>query len=569
MGFFSKSNYTLFELCCDCYDGKKIKGISFDVNEKLHDSELVRFVLPQLRERYKEIEGNEDDETEELQEYIEEIENGDLSNLDYICHENGIIAVPLFIAIKQENTDLVNLLLQNGADVNKSFDETCPIIYATYWGNLDIVKLLIKNGAKIDVLDEDQNPPIYWPMLLNEYERKRKIFEYLLALTDLNKKYKDQKTLLHLTIEHFAPMESIKAILKANPHLLNEQDIQGFTCLDHAYMHSEDEEKTEIIEFLTGKGGKTNIINSALVSRISNFYDELNDLYDKYQVNQDLLDESVAELINIHQAMRREHAMSDNISDCIMQELIILILYTRIEDIKNKLGINVVDNYVPYLTAYFPSTSFAFFIYFIASNITIFDVYYPKTLNLLISLESFLKDNSIDPSCRITEDYYEICKDVINELRKYGSQITENEIERGKSVLSRIQKMTGFNDTDLDESFVDKELKSKFQDYLKSIVDTTMSKFKGIELDQHSEGRLKKCYDRYNIPVLSIPLSEIVQADIQILLMGSRMEGISKNYEQGFLLNDFFTPYFSEQSLKMALDFLMGKLGKSKITINN
>ena len=116
----------------------------------------------------------------------------------------------------------------------------------------------------------------------------------------------------------------------------------------------------------------------------------------------------------------------------------------------------------------------------------------------MISLESFLKDNSIDPSCRITEDYYEICKDVINELRKYGSQITENEIERGKSVLSRIQKMTGFNDTDLDESFVDKELKSKFQDYLKSIVDTTMSKFKGIELDQHSEGRLKKCYDRYN-----------------------------------------------------------------------
>ena len=46
------------------------------------------------------------------------------------------------------------------------------------------------------------------------------------------------------------------------------------------------------------------------------------------------------------------------------------------------------------------------------------------------------------------------------------------------------------------------------------------------------------------------------------------MEGISKNYEQGFQLADFFIPYFSKQSLNMASDFLTEKFEKSKITIN-
>ena len=190
MGFFFKRRYTLFELCCDCYDGNKLKEISFDINEKLQGAELVKFVLPQLRLKYEEIEENEDDETEELQEYIDEIEDGDLSNLDYVCHEYEIVAVPLFIAIKQENTNLVIQLLQNGADVNKSFDGIFPIIYAASCGNIDIVKLLIEEGANIDVLDEDQKPLIYLPMIFSDYDDKRKVFEYLLKITDLNKKYK-------------------------------------------------------------------------------------------------------------------------------------------------------------------------------------------------------------------------------------------------------------------------------------------------------------------------------------------------------------------------------------------
>ena len=567
MGFFFKRSYTLFELCCDCYDGNKLKEISFDINEKLQGAELVKFVLPQLRLKYEEIEENEDDETEELQEYIDEIEDGDLSNLDYVCHEYEIVAVPLFIAIKQENTNLVIQLLQNGADVNKSFDGIFPIIYAALCGNIDIVKLLIEEGANIDVLDEAQNPPIYWPMLLSGYEDKRKVFDYLLKITNLNKKYKDQKNLLHLAVEGFAPLKSIKAIVNVSPKLLNELDSYGFSCLDYAYMkQAYDEEEVKIIKFFLDKGGKTHIINSKLLEKTSNFYKKLKELYSKYKVDQNLANESLAEIINMHQAMKIENNIPDNIPDCIMQEMIILIMYTRIEDIKSKLGVDVSDNYVPFITAYFPFTKFAYFIHLIAGNINIFDAYYPKTLNLLINLERFLIEQGDE--CRITEEYYEICRDVIEELKKYGSKITEKEIKRGRNVLARIQEMRGFNNTVIDNSFVDKELKSKFCDYLKSI-DNALSMFEGKELDQNSEERLKMCYDRYNLPVKSLPFSELVQADMQILLMGSRMEGIANNYEQGFQLNDFFIPYFSENSLKMASEFVTGKLGKSKISVNN
>ena len=63
----------------------------------------------------------------------------------------------------------------------------------------------------------------------------------------------------------------------------------------------------------------------------------------------------------MHQTMKMKNNIPDNIPDCIMQEMIILIMYTRIEDIKSKLGIDVSDNYVPFITAYFPFTKFAFF----------------------------------------------------------------------------------------------------------------------------------------------------------------------------------------------------------------
>ena len=70
-------------------------------------------------------------------------------------------------------------------------------------------------------------------------------------------------------------------------------------------------------------------------------------------------------------------------------------------------------------------------------------------------MEKYLKEQGNVSYCYFTEEYYEICRDVIEELKKYGSEITENEIKRGKNVLTRIQEMRGINNTVIDDSFVD------------------------------------------------------------------------------------------------------------------
>lgn len=187
-------------------------------------------------------------------------------------------------------------------------------------------------------------------MLLSDYEERRIVFEYLLKITDLRKKYKNQKNLLHLAVENFAPLKTLKAILKNNPSLIHELDSKGFSCLDYAYMKQAYDDEAKIIKFLIDKGCKPNVINSKLLIKISEFYKKLKEIYRKYKVDQTLVNESVAEIINMHQTMKMKNNIPDNIPDCLMQEMIILIMYTRIEDIKSKLGIDVSDNYVPFIT---------------------------------------------------------------------------------------------------------------------------------------------------------------------------------------------------------------------------
>ena len=64
------------------------------------------------------------------------------------------------------------------------------------------------------------------------------------------KKYKNHKNLLHLAIDNFIPLKTIKAIFKENPALINELDSNAFSCLDYAYMkQAYDKEEVKIINF--------------------------------------------------------------------------------------------------------------------------------------------------------------------------------------------------------------------------------------------------------------------------------------------------------------------------------
>ncbi|MBP6237636.1 MAG: ankyrin repeat domain-containing protein [Saprospiraceae bacterium] len=69
---------------------------------------------------------------------------------------------PLLAAIRDENVDVVEILLNNGADPNFCNSKGWfPLHFATQKNNMEIVKLLVKFGAMIDQQDgKFKNTPL-------------------------------------------------------------------------------------------------------------------------------------------------------------------------------------------------------------------------------------------------------------------------------------------------------------------------------------------------------------------------------------------------------------------------
>lgn len=63
---------------------------------------------------------------------------------------------PLHIANQKGNLILAELLIKNGADINKIDDDgRTELHYAVEYGRKDIVKLLIDSGGLTNVMDKD------------------------------------------------------------------------------------------------------------------------------------------------------------------------------------------------------------------------------------------------------------------------------------------------------------------------------------------------------------------------------------------------------------------------------
>jgi len=75
----------------------------------------------------------------------------------WVNHEDQDSKHALHFAIdnKAENLDVVNLLLEYGADINKetTSDGLTPLIFAANRGHVNITKLLIDYGAKVDAAE--------------------------------------------------------------------------------------------------------------------------------------------------------------------------------------------------------------------------------------------------------------------------------------------------------------------------------------------------------------------------------------------------------------------------------
>lgn len=84
----------------------------------------------------------------------------------WVNHEDTDSRTPLHFAIdnKTENLDVVNLLIDHGANLNRqTSSEGCtPLILAVNCGHVNIVRQLIEKGATLDIQDyEEQNTALH------------------------------------------------------------------------------------------------------------------------------------------------------------------------------------------------------------------------------------------------------------------------------------------------------------------------------------------------------------------------------------------------------------------------
>jgi ankyrin repeat protein len=76
--------------------------------------------------------------------------------VDKIADINGIskYGTPLMAAVYKRDVEIITILLENGADVNKADEKgTTALHYATMFNNVEIAEKLINAGAKANMKD--------------------------------------------------------------------------------------------------------------------------------------------------------------------------------------------------------------------------------------------------------------------------------------------------------------------------------------------------------------------------------------------------------------------------------
>ena len=120
-----------------------------------------------------------------------------IDNVNYIDDED--IETPLTMAIKRESQDMVQLLIDKGADLNfKNKNGDSPVKYAIKYQNYNILNMLLDNGADTEIKDNTGKTPLI----------------YLLATSKLNTN----------------KIKMIKSLVKHNAKI-NNVDNEGKTAL--------------------------------------------------------------------------------------------------------------------------------------------------------------------------------------------------------------------------------------------------------------------------------------------------------------------------------------------------
>ncbi|TVL54277.1 ankyrin repeat domain-containing protein [Brachyspira hyodysenteriae] len=108
------------------------------------------------------------DENEEMVKFLLE-KGADANTVCEIENEDMVISpTPLMNAAYNGNINIINMLLENGADINYTTDfGTTPLMMAASFNHFEAVKVLLENNADTSITDEDGRTALDWAKLEN------------------------------------------------------------------------------------------------------------------------------------------------------------------------------------------------------------------------------------------------------------------------------------------------------------------------------------------------------------------------------------------------------------------
>jgi ankyrin repeat protein len=140
---------------------------------------------------------------------------------------DAIGITPLGQALVNNNTEIIKLLLDKGANPNTKSRGTYPIFYAIENDNIDALKYLIDYGADLYVKEKDNNPLLHALGFNTNYPIRENIFKLLIDLgCDYNYKNSDGISVI-IILAYWNLTELFEYVLDINK-LLNTLDLNDY-----------------------------------------------------------------------------------------------------------------------------------------------------------------------------------------------------------------------------------------------------------------------------------------------------------------------------------------------------